>query len=254
VTAQGVAHARTTPVPMSPHEAQLWVEFINTRSAEVREKLFVVYLPLARQLAGRHFKIIHAGTIEFAELVQMATTGLLEAIDRFDPALGVPFRYFGNRRISGSILNGIAAYNEVNRQISAKNRLTADRMASLARNVGSPDGLIQKLDILSEIAAGLAVGLMLAETHLVASPEAPSNENGYETLAWKQTTEKLVAELSKLPTREQDIIRLHYQDGMPFDQLSQIFGITKGRVSQLHRAAISLLRKRLLNDGFSFRG
>lgn len=253
MTEQRVERFRSA-IPMSQDELQLWIQFVGSRTTEARESLFVLYLPLARQLAGRHFKTIRAGTIEFVELVQMATTGLLEAIDRFDPALGVPFRYFGNRRINGSILSGIAAYNEVNRQISAKNRLARDRMYSLARNVANPDELIQKLDILGEIAAGLAVGLMLAEMRPTAGPEVSTDENGYETLAWKQTITKLAAELNRLPAREQDIIRLHYQDDVTFDQLSQLFGITKGRVSQLHRAAIALLRKRLLSDGFYFRG
>ena len=42
-------------------------------------------------------------------------------------------------------------------------------------------------------------------------------------------------------------VRHHYMDGMSFDQIGALLGVTKGRISQLHRAAINLLRSRMIN-------
>ncbi len=236
-------------------EAQLWAALKRDGSSTAREQLFCLYQPLARQLAGRHFRSRATGAIEFLELVQMASTGLLEAIDRFKPELGVPFRYFCGRRIMGSILNGVAAHSEVNRQVTVRNRMMRDRMASLRPD--TPDGgtVIETLDRLGEIAIGLAVGFMLEESgsHMAAEPGLASN--GYDTLAWKQMTTLLANELDRLPAREQDIVRLHYCEGLSFEQLGTMFGVTKGRISQLHKAAIALMRKRLLQASpFVFRG
>ena len=62
-------------------------------------------------------------------------------------------------------------------------------------------------------------------------------------------TELIASELRALPEREGEIVRLHYQEGLTFEQLGTLFGVTKGRISQLHKAAIAMLRKRLLKAG-----
>jgi RNA polymerase sigma factor for flagellar operon FliA len=48
-----------------------------------------------------------------------------------------------------------------------------------------------------------------------------------------------------LPEREQSILRRHYFDGLGFEEIGAVLGVTKGRISQIHRAALGLLRKRL---------
>ena len=63
--------------------------------------------PFARMIAARHFRGRRTGDIEFAELSQLAFIGLLEAIDHYDPAVGVPFRRYAGRRISGAMLDGL---------------------------------------------------------------------------------------------------------------------------------------------------
>ena len=55
--------------------------------------------------------------------------------------------------------------------------------------------------------------------------------------------------MNGLPARERDILRHHYIDGVGFDQLAVLLGVSKGRVSQLHRSALDLLRKRLRQKG-----
>jgi RNA polymerase sigma factor FliA len=230
-------------------EASLWTTYKRDGSPDIREQLFDHYLPLARRIAARFYRGGTVGAIEFEELVQLSCAGLLEAIDRFNPELGVPFRYFGNRRMSGSILNGIARYSEVNQQISARKRMVSERIASLRPDESVSATTAESLNILGEIAAGLAVGFMLDESRAFASEACDPAHNGYHTLEWKQTIATLGGALEQLPPREQKIIRLHYLEGVPFEQLSAVFGITKGRVSQLHKAAVGLLRKRLLQTG-----
>ena len=56
-------------------------------------------------------------------------------------------------------------------------------------------------------------------------------------------------ELEVLPERERDILRYHYLEGISFDEIGILLGVSKGRISQIHKAAIALLRKRLSNNG-----
>jgi hypothetical protein len=56
--------------------------------------------------------------IELGDYLQYARIGLLEALDRFDPAVGVMFRTFAARRMHVAILDGIERLTEKQQQIA----------------------------------------------------------------------------------------------------------------------------------------
>lgn len=76
-----------------------FVEFQRNGDPEVRAALVQANLPLARRLAMR---FANRG-IPFDDLFQVASLGLLHAIDRFDPSYGVPFEAFATPTILGEI-------------------------------------------------------------------------------------------------------------------------------------------------------
>jgi hypothetical protein len=76
-------YARTTPCD---DDRLLWQQHRARRDRASREALVERYLPFARHLARRY-----AGGGEEEDLVQVASLGLLKAIDRFDPARGIAF-------------------------------------------------------------------------------------------------------------------------------------------------------------------
>jgi RNA polymerase sigma factor for flagellar operon FliA len=51
--------------------------------------------------------------------------------------------------------------------------------------------------------------------------------------------------VAKLPARQQQVIRLHYFNGLQFVDIAEAMGITKGRVSQLHKEGLEQLRRML---------
>lgn len=79
----------------------LWRSFWERRDAATRERLARSYIDLvrgqARQVAGR------AAQLKPADLERCGLMGLLTAIDRFDPDLGVPFETFAQQRIRGAM-------------------------------------------------------------------------------------------------------------------------------------------------------
>jgi RNA polymerase sigma factor FliA len=229
-------------------ERALWYSYVQAKSAAIREQLFRHYQILAKNMAARYRRSKVGGQVEYAELYQLACTGLLESIDRFKPELGVPFRYFANRRMSGSILNGIAKYSELNWQISTRRRVERDRVASLSKDAKRTNSIDEKLDLLSEIAAGLALGFIIEASDRDHGGPQSTNEEVFETLAWKQMIKLVRDEIQQLQPQQRDIMQWHYSDGLPFDQIAAILNLSKGRISQIHKAAIALLRKRLLNN------
>jgi RNA polymerase sigma factor for flagellar operon FliA len=232
-------------------EASLWRAMREEGCDAARERIFAFYLPFARALAGRQFRGRKGGDVEYGDFLQLACAGLLEAMDRFDPGLGVPFRGFAVRRINGSILDGLAKMNEVREQISFRHRIKRERLRSLtageAENLPSGEALAALVDL----AVGLALGFMLEGTNLYQAQgdSAGSQATAYDSLAWKDLIERLAAELGRLSDRDRAIIQLHYLEEVNFDQIAALLGLTKGRISQLHKAALDLLRKRISGAG-----
>src|SRR6202011_671570 len=64
-----------------------------------REELARRFMPLARSLARRYDR----SSEPFDDLLQVASLGLLKALDRFDPELGHPFASFAVPTILGEI-------------------------------------------------------------------------------------------------------------------------------------------------------
>lgn len=230
-------------------EQALWQTFVESGSAKVREQLFRFYTPLVRRLVAKYANLEARSSIEYDDLYQLACTGLLESIDRFKPELGVPFRYFANRRINGAILNGVSKHSEVSQQISVRRRIARERAASLQDSGAKPENFDDALSILGDIAAGLALGLILDEVSNRSDGRVDPAPSAFETVAWKQMAKLVRDSVQELPSRERDIMLWHYVEGLHFDQIAVLLQLTKGRISQLHKAAIGLLRKRLLKGG-----
>lgn len=233
--------------PQQAAEAELWSAYQSSNSSSDRECLFRRYQSLARNMAGRYKRSEAGKRLEYAELFQLACTGLIESIDRFKPEIGIPFRYFANRRISGAILNGIANYSELNQQLSERRRVERERVGSLREDSKKPKSIDEKLDLLGEIAAGLALGFILEGAASDARVSAPAGQDAFETLAWKQLVKLVRDEIEQLLPQQRDIMIWHYSDSLPFDQIASIMGLSKGRISQIHKAAVDLLQRRLLH-------
>jgi RNA polymerase sigma factor for flagellar operon FliA len=233
-------------------ETALWQSFKEQGSQAARQRLFAQHTAFARNIAARHFREQLYRDVEIGDLRQLAYAGLLEAIDRFDPSRGVPFRAFASHRISGSIRDGLSRMSEVREQISWRHRVNRERAQSLSEGTSDDLSTSEAMEKLAEIAVGLAVGFMLEGTGLVAERDddaVSDGNNAYDSVAWKEMTARLQTELANLPERERYILMHHYGGSVGFDDIASVLHITKGRISQLHRGALALLRKRLSARG-----
>ncbi len=77
----------------------LWERVRRNDDAAAREELIRRYLPLARSLARRY----RASSESREDLEQVASVGLVSAIDRYDPDRGIPFRGFAAPTILGEL-------------------------------------------------------------------------------------------------------------------------------------------------------
>lgn len=235
-------------VLLNSDESDLWRQMRGSSPA-ARERLFALHAPFARAIATKRWRERTSGDLDLQEMRQFAYVGLLEAIDRFDPDRGVPFRGYAARRISGSVLDGLAHASELREQIGFRSRLRAERIRSLAAADTEAMSSEAAMRALSEIATGLAVGFML-DAGLAVSDDAPDRSpSAYDGLAWKETIQRLGAAIDELSPREKSVVQQHYMQGVSFDTIAALMGLSKGRISQIHKAAVTYLRSRLGRSG-----
>lgn len=232
-------------------ETELWAAFVAERDERPRKRLFETYAGFAAAIAWRFYRRHSYGDLDVVELRQLAHAGLLEAMDRFDPEKGVPFKAFAAHRITGALRDGIAHMSEMREQIAWRQRLRRERMASLQAGQTDVRSSADALSALAELAVGLALGFMLEDTGMFTGDEdaVASAPSAYQSIEWRQLTDRLETELRMLAEREAHILRYHYLEGLSFDQIARLLGLSNARISQLHKAALATLRKRLAASG-----
>lgn len=222
-------------------EASLWRRLRHGAEQACRIALFERYIGLARAVARGERRRRPAYGLDKPDFEQLAFSGLLEAIDRFDPLLGPPFAAYARPRIRGAISDGIAHSSEASAAYSARQRIEVDRLRSLAS--GKNDTEQNYLQQLAELAYGLAIGLIAERSGRL--DDAGARLDPYEGLAWRELTLNLSHEIARLAPAERSVIEQHYFNGVAFSEIARMMGLSKGRVSQLHRSALLRVREGL---------
>lgn len=249
----------------------LWHRWRLERDPAARECLTSHFLSHARMIAAVSYARRTHDDIHFDEYLQLASIGLIEAVDRFDPALGVQFKTYATKRIQGAILSGLERLTEKNQQIAALKRLRQERLDSLKgrRNLGGaedggvgpeikkdPENMQSQKDLfsyLAEMSVALALGVLLEGTGMVdiASSEEKASHITPEVSYFRKTEMIQLRNMLRdlmvhLTPQEQAIIRCHYLQELPFEEIATMYALSRSRVSQLHRLSLKKLRERLV--------
>ncbi|MEJ1357612.1 MAG: sigma-70 family RNA polymerase sigma factor [Candidatus Sedimenticola sp. (ex Thyasira tokunagai)] len=223
-------------------EAALWDRLRSLGDESARLQLIEAYQPLARTIAAKVYSARVDEDIEYNDYLQYAILGLIESTDRYDPAQAARFSTYASYRIRGSILSGIEKYSEKREQIAFRKRHLNDRMASLSQSTKKAKNSDSFAELV-ELTVGMALSFILEGTGQVEEKPKTDLDMVYENHAIEEIQGILMDYLDLLPEREQLIIRYHYYKQVGFDELASILGISKGRVSQLHKSAILELRR-----------
>src|SRR5205807_3936264 len=93
------AMAAPSPPVLAIGSSELFDRWYRARDVRARDALIERFLPLARKLARRY-----AGSNEpYDDLVQVASLGLVKAVERFDPTRGFAFTSFAVPTIVGEL-------------------------------------------------------------------------------------------------------------------------------------------------------
>jgi RNA polymerase sigma-B factor len=236
------------------HERELWRRRRDGDDA-AREALVNLYLPLAWGMAKRY-----AGVREpFDDLLQVASLGLLNAIDRYEPDLGTPFVGFARPTILG----------ELKRHLRDKvwtvrvPRLVHDRLAAIEAAVDALTEELGRPPSVSEIAEATDIGRDDVLEALEASfnrkpvsldaPESDAEEDsspriesiggddrGYAAVEDRAT---VAAALARLDAVERDALLMRFEEELTQRQIGARLGMSQMSVSRLLRRSLASLRE-----------
>jgi RNA polymerase sigma-B factor len=230
------------------------------RRQELRTELVTGYLPIAQHLARR---FAHRGE-PLDDLIQVATVGLIHAIDRFDPDRGTDFVSFAVPTIRGEIRRYFRDHGwalRVPRRLKDLHVLINTAVAELTQHLGHaprPSEIAERLGLpISEILEGLEASHAYSGSSLDREL-APSDEEGTtlrDTIGENDLRLELVEYhealrplLDGLPERERTILVLRFYANMTQTQIATRVGISQMHVSRLLTRTLGYLRTRL-EDG-----
>lgn len=226
-----------------------------------REALVERFLPLARQLARRYQ---HGGE-QLDDLIQVASLGLLKAIDRFDPARETAFSSFAVPTILGELkrhfrdkgwsvrvprdLQELAVRvdrvtDELSRQLGR-----APSVAEIAEQIGTTAE--QVLEAREASAAYRAVSLDRTrdeddENDSGMAAHVGIEDPGFGVAEDAATVERLMRVLSD---REREVLRLRFAEDLTQSEIGSRVGVSQMHVSRLIRHAVAQLREAAEEDG-----
>lgn len=220
---------------MDVTEAELWSRWTARRDREARDALVVMHAAWSRLVARDVYLRVRWRGADWSDFVQNATVGLIEATDRFDPLRGIEFRTFARHRVRGAVFNGLRHLGDGGTARS----MAFDRRMSLDDGADRAD----PLEHFVALTVGLGIGHLL---DAASAPEPDGHPAGpYAEVERAQSREAVQAALGRLPERERLILTLHYFQHVAFIDIADMLGLSKGRISQLHKQAVVRLREHL---------
>ncbi|HUZ29633.1 MAG TPA: SigB/SigF/SigG family RNA polymerase sigma factor [Solirubrobacteraceae bacterium] len=229
-----------------------WQQFGDQRA---REELVQRFLPLARNLARRY-----AGAREpFDDLLQVASLGLVKAIDRFDTGRGAAFSSFAVPTILGELkryFRDLGWSVHVPRGAQERALKVQEAQERLTTRTGRPPSVADLAEYLELSLEDVLDALEAAAAHHSASLDAPledgEEESGTLVDAFGQDdphyelvddTVTISAAAQQLSARERRVLRLRFVKDLTQTQIAADIGVSQMQVSRILRRALSNLRE-----------
>ena len=258
------AEIQLTPTPSPGPDEQLAGErrllerYARDRSPTVREELVERFMPLARRLAARYA----GGAEPFDDLVQVASVGLVKAIDRFDPVRGTAFSTFAVPTILGELKRhfrdrgwSVHVPRDVQERILKVERALADLPSKLGHSPTVQE-IAERIEATDE---EVLEAMHAAQGHHAVSLDASSSlgdgddpgplkdrigeeDLSFDTFEYGEAIGPVLEEISE---RDRKVLHLRFVEDMTQSEIAEQVGVSQMHVSRILRATIEKLRQQI---------
>jgi RNA polymerase sigma-B factor len=240
-------------------ERRLFEAYLEGGDLAARERLVTRFLPLARQLARRYAS---AGE-PIDDLIQVASVGLVKAIDRYELDRGTAFSSFAVPTILGEIKRHFrdAGWTvRVPRAIQERRIKVNRAIPALTGKLGrspTPAEIAASIEATSEeVLEALEAAVAYEPVSLDTSPGSEDDDEtwaqsigaedpGYDLVEWGAA---LAPAMRALPERERLILYMRFVKDMTQSEIAERIGISQMHVSRLIRKALESMREETVPD------
>ncbi len=224
------------------------------------EALIERYLPLVRNVVDR-IKLTVPAHVDADDLYSVGITGLMAAVDKFDPNQGSTFASYAAMRIRGAILDELRRMDWCPRRARARSRKLKQAIIDVEQKVGR-----MATDL--EICAALGLSMKDYEKWVdeakpvtfIAIDQCADNEEGgegpslhellrderdktgRETIEASEMRQLLAKRIRELPDIPRKILAMYYFENMTFTEVAKVFDLTESRICQIHAQTLAGLR------------
>lgn len=238
----------------------IWQRYMNSKSPELKEQLVLQYLPLVKKVAYKLAGYLPAH-ISRDDLNSNGIFGLIEAVERYNVELGIPFSVYASKRIKGAIIDAMRKEDWIPLSLRKKAKLVEEAYCTLENKLyrsATDEEVAEYLQIsLEELNIWLKeirfISIISIDQSLIEGeitlygeylgdkyspdPEIISENNELKTILAKAVNE--------LPHKEKSVVSLYYYNDLSNKEIAQIMDLSDSRISQLHTKAIFRLRGKL---------
>jgi RNA polymerase sigma-B factor len=239
-----------------PADATLFARMHGDGDQRARETLIERYLPLARRLARRYQRTEEP----MDDLVQVASVGLIKAVDRFDAEREILFSSYAVPTILGELKRHFRDRTwsvRVPRDLQELALRIDQAVSTLSANSGRAPAVVEIAEAVGVSEERVLDAMEAAGAYHAGSLDAPrgsrqdedsgetvadslgADESGFERAEDRATLEPLLAHVS---ARERLVLQMRFAEGMTQAEIGERIGVSQMQVSRLIRQALVRLR------------
>jgi RNA polymerase sigma-B factor len=223
---------------------------------QLREEAIATYLPMARRLARRYY----SGREPLDDLMQVAAIGLIQAVDRFDPARSDVFPAFAVPNIVGELRRHFrdrVGDIRVPRPVQELGPKLTRARETLAQELGREPTTAEIAEKANATRADAAEATAYAGVHRCASLDTPADSDpvgatgadrlGADDPELARADVRLTVHplVTGLPPRERRIVWLRFWHDRTQSEIAADLGISQMHVSRLLNKALETMHRRV---------
>lgn len=228
-----------------------------------REEIILQFTPLIKYIAQR-LAMRLPPHISAEDLIGAGVIGLMDAIEKFDPAKKVQFKTYAEIRIKGAMLDELRSLDWVSRSVRQKASKLEKTYQTLEKQNGravEDEEVAQALNLSLEEYYKLLNEIRGVSVFDIESLRPKLSEQGeddltdlplegrdsqpfhfFRQLEMKQLLSRAIRDLTP---NEKMVISLYYYEELTLKEIGEVMGYTESRICQLHTKAILKLRSKL---------
>ncbi len=257
--------------PATPYTSEsqdpnaLFWEYQRTKDVTLRNEIVLQYKHIIKYVAFC-LRESYKNYADTEDIVNQGILALIDAVERFDPSMGVKFESFASIKVRGAIIDYIRKQDWIPRRVrklaaeinTAYNQL-AHRLKrepthpEIAAALGISEKALDKAFQEASNAMMLSFEQELYENANISSFVAAPVDDRYfhgssqaeAPLYREEYRQQLQAAIAGLKEKEQLVISLYYYEGLKFHEIAKVLQVSESRVCQIHSKALLKMRSQL---------